>query len=131
MLESSRRGVEVLRILALAIRSEQDYGLTNRDHLAPVGALRAKVPRDEVTVAIKRYRPPYSELNGYTPLGLRQALNKIAHADPTRSGFFADANTHDLILTGMDRGADAWIAVVSLIDLIRVIKSLPNARTQR
>lgn len=131
MLESSRRGVEVLRILALAIRSEQDFGLTNKDHLASVGALRAKVPRDEVSVAIKRYRPPYGELKGCTPLALRQALNKIAHADPTRSGFFADDNTHDLILSGMDRGDDAWIAVVSLIDLSRVIKSLPNARTQR
>jgi hypothetical protein len=129
MFETSTRGVEVLRILALAIRSEQDYGLTNSDRAA-VGALRTNITRDEASLAIKRYRPPYNELNGYTPLGLRQALNKIAHANPTRSGFFADENTHDLILTGMDRG-DTWIAVISLIDLSRVIKSLPNIRTQR
>jgi len=129
MLEFSKRGVEVLRILALAIRSEQDHGLIDRDP-APVGALSSNMTRDEVSVAINRYRPPYSELNGYRPLGLRQALNKIAHADPTRSSFFADDNTHDLILAGVDRGHE-WLAVISLIDLCRVIKRLPNARTQR
>ena len=129
MLESSGRGVEVLRILALAIRSEQDYGLTNSD-LAPVGAFSSNISRDEALAVINYYRPPHSELNGYKPLGLRQGLNKIAHADSTRSGFFADDSTHDLILTGADRGAE-WLAVISLIDLCRVIKSLPNARTQR
>jgi len=129
MLDASQRGVEVLRILALSIRSEQDYGLTNNDS-TPVGALRSNTTQVEVLDAIQNYRPPYSQLNGYAPLGLRQALNKIAHADPTGSGFFADENIHDLILSGVNQGTK-WIAVISLIELCSVIKSLPDIRTRR
>lgn len=44
--------------------------------------------------------------------------------------FFADADTHDLILTGEERGS-TWVAVISIIDLCNVIKSLPDARTQQ
>jgi hypothetical protein len=127
MLDTSKRGVEVLRILALSIRSDQDYGLINNDP-TPVGALRSKATQAEVLAAIRDYCPPYGQLSGYTSLGLRQALNKIIHADPTRSGFFADENTHDLILSGVNQG-DIWIAVISLIDLCSVIKSLPDVRT--
>ena len=127
MLETSQRGVEVLRILALSIRGDQDYGLTNND-LTPIGALKSNATQAEVIAAIADYHPPYGLLSGFTPLGLRQALNKIAHANPTRSGFFANNETHDIILSGADRG-DTWIAVISVIDLCRVIKLLPDART--
>jgi hypothetical protein len=129
MLETSQRGVEVLRILALSVRSDQDYGLTNND-LTPIGALRSNATQAEVIAAINHYNPPYSQLVGFLPLGLRQALNKIAHADPNRSGFFANNDTHDLILSGVDRSI-TWIAVISLIDLCRVINVLPDARTRR
>lgn len=129
MLDTSTRGVEVLRILALSVRSDQDFGLTSDDP-TPVGALRSKVTEAEVLAAIRDYRPPYGQQSGYKPLGLRQALNKIAHADPNRSGFFANNNTHDLILSGVNQG-DAWIAVISLIDLCSVIKSIPDIRTKR
>lgn len=123
--DTSKRGVEVLRILALSIRSDQDFGLTINDP-TPVGALKPDATQAEVLSVIRDYRPPYSQLSQYNPLTLRQALNKIAHADPTRSGFFADNDTHDLILSGVNQGS-IWIAVISLIDLCRVIKSLPDA----
>ena len=126
MLETSRRGVELLRVLALSIRSEQDYGLIN-DDITPVGAFRSTATQDELTVLFRNYHPPYRQLRGFTALGLRQALNKVAHANPTRSGFFANDETHDLILAGVGR-AETWIAVISLIDLCRVIKSLPDER---
>jgi hypothetical protein len=129
LLDTSKRGVEVLRILALSIRSEQDFGLTNNDSAA-VGAFKSRATHAEVLAAIRDYRSPYSKQGGYTPLGLRQALNKIAHADPTRSGFFADNNTHDLILSGVNQG-NTWIAVISLIDLCSAIKSIPDVRTRR
>lgn len=129
MVDASKRGVEVLRILALSIRSDQDFGLTINDP-TPVGALKSSTTRAEVSSVIRDYRPPYSQLNGCTPLGLRQALNKIAHADPTRSGFFADNDTHDLILSGVNQG-NTWIAVISLIDLCRVIKTLPDVSTRQ
>jgi hypothetical protein len=127
--ETSTRGVEVLRILALSIRAEQDVGLIETDS-SPVGVLRAKATEAEALDTVNNYQPPWNQLSGFTPLKLRQALNKIAHADPTRSGFFADENTHDLILTGSYQGA-TWIAVISSIDLCRVIKSLPDVNTRQ
>jgi hypothetical protein len=129
MLDTSRRGVEVLRILALSVRSEQDFGLTQSDS-RPVGALRSRATAEQVLATIRDYRPPYDQQTGYTPLGLRQALNKIAHADPNGSGFFADNTTHDLILSGANQGGDSWIAVISVIDLATVIKSIPDVRTR-
>jgi len=126
MLETSRRGVEILRILALSIRGDEDFGLTESGS-SPVGALRSRAAPADVPKAIRDYQPPYASLSGYTPIRLRQALNKIAHADPTRSGFYADNETHDLILTGILQG-EIWIAVISLIDLCRVIKSIPDIR---
>jgi hypothetical protein len=126
MVDTSQRGVEVLRTLALSIRSDQDFGLTDNDP-RPVGALRSKAIQTEVFVAIRDYRPPYDKLAGFKPIGLRQALNKIAHADPSRGAFFADNETHELILSGVNQG-DTWIAVISLIDLCRVIKALPDGQ---
>jgi hypothetical protein len=127
--ETSTRGVEVLRILALSIRAEQDAGLTETDS-SRVGGLRANAAEAEALDTVNNYQPPWNQLRRFAPLKLRQALNKIAHTDPTRSGFFADENTHDLILTGRYQGA-TWIAVISLIDLCRVIKSLPDAKTRQ
>jgi hypothetical protein len=126
---SSRRGVEILRILALSIRGDQDYGLT-KDDRTPIGALRTQATDADVDAAIHRYHPPYSDLAGFAPLSLRQALNKIAHADPARSGFYADDEIHDLILTGVNQG-ETWIAVISLIELCRVIMALPDAKTRQ
>lgn len=119
----------MLRILALSVRSEQDFGLTQSDS-RPVGALRSRATAEQVLATIRDYRPPYDQQTGYTPLGLRQALNKIAHADPNGSGFFADNTTHDLILSGANQGGDSWIAVISVIDLATVIKSIPDVRTR-
>lgn len=128
MRDTSTRGVEVLRIPALSVRGDQDYGLTNNDASA-VGALIIDATDAEAVATVQNYRPPYDRLSGFTPLKLRQALNKIAHANPARSGFFADAETHDLVLTGEDRGS-MWIAVISLIDLCGVVKSLPDTNTR-
>lgn len=117
----------MLRILALSIRSDQDYGLT---HVGPdaVGAFRDDAAEADALAFIPQYRPPYSRLAGFAPLRLRQALNKIAHANPAGCGFFADDDTHDLILTGQER-RKSWIAVVSLIDLCTLIELIPDAST--
>jgi len=129
MRDSSIRGVEVLRILALSIRSDQDYGLTG-DSVSYVGALLSDVAESGLADWIKNYRPPYSSIPGFAPLTLRQALNKIAHANPGKSGFFADATTHDLILAGEDR-RKWWIAVISLIDLCAAVNALPDGSTRQ
>ena len=129
MRDTSVQGIEILRILALSIRSDQDAGLTAR-RTAAVGAFRPAVTDAEAADFAASYGPPYSSLSGYEPLYLRQALNKVAHFDPRRGGFFADDNTHDLILVGQDYG-ETWIAVVSLLDLCRVVKGLPDAALNR
>jgi hypothetical protein len=126
MVSASERGVEVLRILALSIRADQDVGLTNNNPAA-VGALRVDVTDDEITRTLTDYQPPYTQQRGSRPLTLRQALNKIAHANPQRTGFYVDANTHDLLIAGTNRG-ESWLAVISILDLCRVIKSLPDAK---
>lgn len=127
--DTSERGIEVLRILALSIRSDQDYGLTANTS-ASVGAIRNSVTAEDARALVRGYRPPHSRLPGFVPLKLRHALNKVAHANPRGTSFFADADTHDLILTGEERGS-TWVAVISIIDLCKVIKSLPDARTQQ
>ena len=122
--DSSTRGVEVLRVLALAIRSDADYGLTQIGGDA-VGVIRERASAGEVATLLATYRSPFDALAGYSPLRLRQALNKVAHANPARCGFYADTDHHDLILTGDDRGA-TWIAVFSLILLCDTIRALPD-----
>lgn len=129
MLDTSQRGVEILRILALSIRADQDFHLTDCGATA-VGALRPQATEGEVSSTIRNYRPPYAQAPGFRRIALREALNKIAHANPTRSGFFADNDNHDLILSGENRGA-TWIAVISIIDLCDVIKWLPDLQTRR
>ncbi len=81
MVSASERGVEMLRILALSIRADQDAGLTDSNPAA-VGALRVGATDDEITRTLTEYRPPYTQQRGFNQLTLRQALNKIAHADP-------------------------------------------------
>jgi hypothetical protein len=128
MAELSTRGVEILRILALAVRSDQDYELTARVR-TQVGAVREGATLEQATTTIREYRPPFRALRGYSPLSVRQALNKIAHADPRTAGYFADARAHDLILSGTDEGKQRWIAVVSIPELCEAIRLLPDIRT--
>lgn len=128
MLSASERGVEVLRILALSIRADQDSGLTTNEPTR-VGALRQRATDGEIGAILSGYKPPYNQQPGFEPLTLRAALNKIAHADPGRTGFYVDGDTHDLILSGTHRG-DTWVAVISIIDLCRAIKSLPDGKTR-
>jgi hypothetical protein len=127
LIEASTKGVEILRILSLSIRTEQDNGLTVRTN-ASVGALKSEATDAEIETFKKQYRPPCKDLKDFKPLRLRQALNKIAHINPTESGFFADATAHDLILTGQDQGGDKWLAVISLRQMCAIIKALPDSR---
>ncbi|WNZ22275.1 hypothetical protein HJG54_04960 [Leptolyngbya sp. NK1-12] len=126
--EASERGIEILRVLALSIRSEQDFGGIPSIRTT-VGALKRSANTSEVLSTLNSYRPPYDGRTGFEPLSLREALNKIAHANPYRAGFFADSAVHDLILSG-NHGSNTWIAIVSIADLCRVIKSLPDQNVQ-
>lgn len=64
---------------------------------------------------------------GYTPLHLREALNKIVHADPRTAGYYVAPldRAHDLLLYGDNRG-NTWFAAVSVLELIKAIRALPD-----
>jgi hypothetical protein len=126
--KSSEKGIEILRVLALSIRSEQDFGSLPSIRIT-VGALNRSTNTSEASATLNNYRPPYSKKAGFEPLPLREALNKIAHADPNKAGFFADEVIHELILSG-NHGANTWIAIISIADLCRAIKSLPDQSVQ-
>jgi hypothetical protein len=132
--DSSKEGVAILKVLALSIRPEQDYDeeFKKATQDITVGALKRSASNNDVSDAINSYRPPYSKIFGFEQLGLREALNKIAHADPdpSKNGFFADNVFHDLILSGKDKKGKTWIAVVSIVDLCRAVKLLPDQNLQ-
>lgn len=112
-------------MLALAIRSEQDQGSIPSDTIS-VGALNRNFEEEKCTEFRESYAPPLSAVEGFQPLPLREALNKITHADGPKSGYFADSENHDLILFGK-QGNKWWAAVISIPGLCRVVKELPDA----
>ena len=129
MKESSIEGVKLLRALALAVRSEQDFDVAPNQR-AVVGALKNEnaLPTDAIEV---KHRGGYESMlgvSGYVPLKLRQALNKIAHADPQTADYYIGrlVGNHDLLLYGEDRG-QKWFAAISMLDLVKAIRSLPDA----
>jgi hypothetical protein len=129
MVETSKRGVQILRALALAVRSEQDFDLVPNT-AALVGILKSQdaVPSDAEFI---KYEGGYKHIlnnNDYAPLYLRQALNKIAHANPQSADYYVGPgnDTHELLLFGANQGKN-WFAVVSLVDLIKAIRALPDA----
>lgn len=126
--DSSKKGVEILRVLALSIRPEQDYDeeFKKSTQDITVGALKRCASSKDVSDTINSYRPPYSNKPDFEQLGLREALNKIAHADPSQAGCFADDVFHDLILSGKDKKEKIWIAIISIVDLCQAVKSLPD-----
>ncbi len=125
----SAEGVKLLRALALAVRSEQDFDLApNPAHIVGVLKRTAVTPTDAEHV--KRHFGFRSMLQepGFTPLNLRQALNKIAHADPTAADYYVGPGhrSHDLLLYGEERG-ERWFAAVSILELVEAIRGLPDA----
>lgn len=133
MSEASRRGVAVLRALALAVRSEQDYLDLPLDRTV-VGALKSREAAANDALQVKRSGGALRTLDSaeYAPLHLREAMNKIAHANPAMSDFYVgpDDDAHDLLLYGEFHGR-SWFAAISLLALPRVVKLMPDAPITR
>ncbi|MBI5512531.1 MAG: hypothetical protein HY909_02115 [Deltaproteobacteria bacterium] len=129
MVETSTQGVQLLRAIALAVRSEQDYNLLSIDALV-VGAQKrtGATPSDANDAKRQRGYAGVRELQGFVPLPLREALNKIAHSEPTTADFYVgpDDSGHDLLLYGT-LGENRWFAVVSILRLVEVVRSLPDS----
>ena len=129
MEDTSRKGVQLLRSLALAVRSEQDFNLT--PHCTTVvGVIKNDdaMPRDTYDAKQHGGFAGLLEIDGYAPLNLRQALNKIAHADPQTVDYYVRTMdmAHDLLLYGENRGKK-WFAVISILALVKAIRGLPDA----
>lgn len=122
-------GVQLLRALALAVRSEQDFDLLPTCS-AVVGAFKKEntIPTDAKEAKQRKGYTGMLGLNGYVPLNLRQALNKIAHADPQKADYYVGIldRAHDLLLYGTNRD-QCWFAVISILELVKVIRTLPDA----
>jgi len=129
MKKCSTDGVKLLRALALAVRSEQDFDLVPNP-IAVVGVLKREnaLPTDAIEVKRRHGFESMLNVNDYVPLKLRQALNKIAHADPQASDYYIGPldSSHDLLLYGED-GGQKWFAAISILELVKAIRSLPDA----
>jgi hypothetical protein len=129
MEETSKRGVQILRALALAVRSEQDFDLLPRNSNV-VGVIKEEnaVPSDATEVKQRGGYANMLEINGYHPLDLREALNKIAHADPQKADLYIGPmhRAHDLLLYGTMKGKN-WFAVISVLEIVKTVRSLPDA----
>lgn len=125
MEETSRQGVTILRSLALAVRSEQDFNLLP-DVKSVVGVLIEQSVSPSELIKLKQSIGHKLESKG-KPLHLRQALNKIAHSNPQRSDFLVKPfdSAHFLFLFGEHRGQE-WLAVISLFAFVEAIRSLPD-----
>lgn len=123
MLQTSERALEVLRSLSLAIRSEEDYGMTMTG--GRVGLKKRMVSERAATQFIEEYRPPYTAHQDASALSLRQALNKIAHAHPTNTDYRAGASFHELLVCDSN-GTEHSVTVISILDLCSAIKHLPD-----
>ena len=128
MEEESIQGVAILRALALAVRSEQDFGLLPKEK-AVIGFERKGIVVDADIINIKRGRGfvGLRENSMFKPISLRESLNKIAHGNPSKADYYVGAGNrqHDLILAGRMNTED-WLALVSLDALIDAIKMLPE-----
>lgn len=119
----SSSGLAALKSLAVEVRSSQDYGSSSSDDRITVGGLLEPASNQAIHDLVGgSYVPPYQALIGYAGLGLREAMNKVAHADQARSGYYADAETHDLLLVGTrPRRGDSWAAVLSIPELCEIL----------
>lgn len=127
MQDASTRGVDVLKILVMSVRPEIEHGMIANPQDA-VGTVIENVSPELVDSFVSSYRPTHANLTHSRPLTLREALNKIAHASPLGNGFFADRDTHDLLLNG-EYNRRKWIAVVSIVKVCDLILKLPDQPT--
>lgn len=132
MRDASVEGVQILRALALAVRSEQDFDLvpTATEVVGNFKSLGSTMG-DAILVKQSFGYERVLEKPGFAPLGLRQALNKIAHADPTCADFYVGPghSSHDLLLFGDNHGS-RWFAAISLLRLIEAVRCLPDRSIQ-
>lgn len=126
MRSTSARAVEVLRNIALCVRTDQDYGLAPK-RADRVGAAVEVEAIAEADGLIARYQPPYSEWHGARALSLRDALNRVAHVDPRRSSYRIAKGLHEILLCGVGPGGKtAWVAAISVIDICQAVRTLPD-----
>jgi hypothetical protein len=123
---SSKDGTDLLKIIALSVRPEQDFGLLPSSN-TDVGTLVRNADSNEIQSALTGSKIPPVIVPGSKPLGLREALNKIAHMDPRpgKSSFSADRLRHEVVLTG-EKSGHKWIAILDIPKLCKAIKSLPD-----
>jgi hypothetical protein len=123
----SKRGWELVRTVASAVRADVDYNILPQD-VSVIGAFSE--PAAAAFGDFERtYVAPFTALAGFQSLPLREGLNKIMHTDPRRASFRAGHDIHEMLLVGT-RGSNEWIAVVSIPRLYAVLMALPDRRLE-
>ena len=124
---TSKDGIDILKILALSVRPDQDFGLLTNPN-SHVGTLLSNAGSAEVESALTPGKFPPIVVSGATQLGLREAMDKIAHMDPRpdKSSFAVDCQRHEVVLTGDKPRSGPWVAVLDIPKLCDVIKALPD-----
>lgn len=125
LLRYSNEGVVLLRSIALAVRSDQDYRLIPETKQIIGALLQPAHCRFEDYEA--SYCPPFRIQDGFRQLILREGLNKVAHLNPNKTGYRVSDRIHEIIIGGNQHGED-WIAVISILHLCDVIVGLPDHR---
>ena len=129
MQDASIDGVAILKSLALSVRSEMDFGIIPDDRSTVGRLMTGDIDRSNFVFVKQNHGFIGLEKNkDFGPIGLRESLNKIAHADPRNADYYVGAgrsDMHDLILQGT-KGGRPWLAVISLHKLIDAIIALPD-----
>lgn len=117
---ASERAWNALSSLFDILRNEQDHGHLGDQFMAePTGSLVKDVSAAEqkamiARAAIDRSHPSFS------PIGLREVLNKIAHYDTNAATFRVDRRgAHYLLLGGEDQRKRRWVMEVLVARLHR------------
>lgn len=129
--EVSQQAWEVMVALFNLLRNEQDSGRLAASHMNINTAMLANnlkiAEKDEM---LKKKKIDRGHPN-FTPMSLRNTLNKIAHHETTEYDYRIVRGAHYLILTGPDqsRNNGPWVAEIHLTKLCdaceRAINALP------
>ncbi len=95
LVQITKPAAKLLHTLGISVRGDQDFGRTDRPNTR-VGSLLSGAVACGPSAFRENYQPPFAGIQGSTPLDLREAFNKILHADGSDASYYVDANHYVL-----------------------------------
>ena len=127
LVEITKPASDLLMALALNVRNDKDYGLTTNSPTR-VGSLLEGAFAQRPSAFRPAYRPPFDAVANSHLLSVRDAFNKIAHADSSDAAYYIDEQNYEIIICGKEAGraGKPWLAVISIPTLLKAVKLLPD-----